>query len=86
MRGTRGNTKDESQNVRGRARGESPDKSNEGGLKERMPEIAMKILSFYPPNKHILNPVHIIHPFPCPAYYLLSVLTTMAGPLVDRAV
>lgn len=72
--------------MRGRERGESSAKSNEGGLKERMPEIAMKILSFYPPNKHILNPVHIIHLFPCPAYYLLSVLTTMAGALVDRAV
>lgn len=72
--------------MRGNRRGKSSAKSNEGGLKERMPEIALKILSFHPPNKHILNPAHIIHLFPCPAYYLLSVLTTMTSPLVERAV
>lgn len=65
---------------------ESSAKSNERGLNDRMPEIAMEILSFYPPNKHFLNPVQIIHLCPCPAYYRLSVLTTMASGHVDRAV
>lgn len=37
-------------------RDESSAESDERGLKERMPEIAMKTLSFYPPNKHIPRP------------------------------
>lgn len=76
----RGTTEERSQNMTQRGN------SAEGGLKEGMPEIALEILSFYPPNKHILNSVNIIHLFPSPAYYLLSFLTTMASPLVDIAV